>query len=650
MIPVDAKTVSARFDALSQVATKAYAQLFDDQAFTVAVGSATCGRSAGALPVLAAFREQMEASGIEGRVIEVGCMGHCYAEPMALLKRPGYPPLIYHHLNPIIARNLVKEFFAGEDPLLEYLLGATEANEMLPSMSDYPRFGREQRRLLVRCGLHDPEDLPQAMALGAYGALVRAFTLGPEQVIEQVRQAGLRGMGGAGFPTGEKWAMARAQVSEEKYIICNGDEGDPGAFMDRCLLESDPHAVIEGMILCAFAVGASQGYVYVRAEYPLAVARITQARDQARAAGLLGQDILGSGLAFDVEVAEGAGAFVCGEETALIASLEGARGMPRMRPPYPVEQGLGKKPTVLDNVKSLASIAPILQEGAENFANGGTDACKGTALFALAGKVVSPGLVEVPMGTSLRELIFDIGGGVPGGKEFRAVQIGGPSGGCLPDSELDLPIGFDSLRRAGAMMGSGGMVILDQDNCMVETARFFLRFTQAESCGKCTFCRIGTRHMLDILTAIVEGRGRMEDLDRLKELAQDIHAGSLCNLGKTAPNPVLTTLRFFRDEYVEHIEQGRCRAKVCNVMTAYYILPDKCARGCDACVGSCPVEAIFTSPKSRIKVIDQALCTKCDSCRVACPTEYNAVTTISPIDQLPPSEPRPPAETKKEKS
>ncbi len=634
--------VGTGYTALAERAAVAERAINGAGAYSILMGTATCGRAAGALPVLDAFREQVASAGIEARVMEAGCMGHCYAEPMAVLKRPGYPGMVYHHLNPVIARNLVDNFFAGEDPLLEFFLGATASNElMMPTLTDLPRFGREERRLMRRAGVHDPGDILQAVALGAYAGLPRAFELGPESIIAAVNESGLRGMGGAGFPTGRKWAACRAQAERERYIICNADEGDPGAFMDRTILESDPHAVIEGMIIGAVAIGARRGYVYVRAEYPLAVERMRRALDDARRENLVGDDILGSGFSFDVEIAEGAGAFVCGESSALMLSIEGKRGMPRVRPPQSVERGLFGKPTVLDNVKSLANIGPILVAGPESFADVGTQESKGTAVFALAGKIVNPGLVEVPMGTTLRELIFDIGGGVPGGKKFKAVQIGGPSGGCLPESQLDTPIDFDELSAAGAMMGSGGMVVLDEDNCMVETARFFLEFTQDESCGKCTFCRIGTRHMLDILERIVRGDGSLEDIDRLEELAAEIRDGSLCNLGKTAPNPVLTTLRFFREEYEEHINEKKCRARVCNELTAYYILPEKCARGCDACVGSCPVEAIFTSPKKRVKVIDQSLCTRCDSCRLACPTEYDAVLRISPLVELPAAEPRP---------
>ena len=637
------------YESLVKKAHETCKVLIDDSAYTVMVGMATCGISAGAKLVAQSFREALSHSDIKGQVVEVGCLGHCYAEPMAVLKRPGYPLMAYHHLTPLIARHLVEKFFLEEDPLFEFFLGALDSNEMmLPTLMDLPRYGLEQRRLLRRCGLHDPSSIQQAMALGAYKGLARAIEMGSEEVLGALRESGLRGMGGAGFPLWRKWDICRRQLDKERYFICNADEGDPGAFMDRTLMESDPHAILEGIIIGGLTTGAQQGYVYVRSEYPLAVQQMKIAIARAYELHLLGENILGSGFYFDVEVFQGAGAFICGEETALIASIEGKRGIPMVRPPYPVEKGLYGKPTIVNNVKSLASIGPILSGDAEPHYQGGSLNSKGTALFALAGNIVNPGLVEVPLGTTLRQIIFDIGGGIPGGKAFKAVQIGGPSGGCLPAALLDTPVDFDDLKEAGAMMGSGGMVVLDEDTCMVDTARYFLQFTQNESCGKCTFCRIGTKHMLDLLTAITEGRGQPEDLDKLLTLAEEIRDGSLCNLGKTAPNPVLTTLRFFREEYEAHIYQRQCPARVCNAMTTYYILPDKCARGCDACVGSCPTEAIYTLPKRRIKVIDQALCVKCDSCMSACPEEYDAIIKISPLKDVPPSDPRPMAPSEKE--
>ena len=459
----------------------------------------------------------------------------------------------------------------------------------------------------------------------------------PEDIIEQVKISALKGRGGAGFPTGLKWEFAKNSPGDIKYVLCNADEGDPGAFMDRSILEADPHVVLEGMIIAAKAINSHQGYVYARTEYPLAISRLQTAIHMATEYGLLGEDILGSGFSFNVEIYQGAGAFVCGEETALMRSIEGKRGMPRPRPPFPAHKGLWEKPTILNNVETLANIPQIILQGGSWYAGVGTENSKGTAVFALAGKIVNSGLTEVPMGTTLRQVIFDVGSGVANGKRFKAVQVGGPSGGCLPESTLDLPIDFDSLKEAGAMMGSGGMIILDENDCMVEITRYFLEFTQRESCGKCTFCRLGTKHMLDIVTDFTRGEGKIEDLDVLKELTEDVKAGSLCSLGKTAPNPVLTTLHYFRDEYEAHILRGRCPALMCMSLIAYYILPEKCERSCDACVGTCTVEAI-SSNKKRIKVIDQEKCVKCNTCLEACPPQYNAIIKLSPPSEVPASE------------
>ncbi len=631
----------AAYKTLRDESQKRYDLIAGDEASTVMVGAATCGIAAGAGAVTEAFKNELSALGVEANVFEVGCMGHCYAEPMAVVKRPGYPPFVYHLLDPGKVRRLVRKFFSEEDPYFDIFLGALGDGEDFPTMSMAPRYGHELRRLLKRCGVHDPRDIGQAIALGAYEGFFKSLELGAENVIDQIKSSGLRGLGGAGFLTWRKWTACKEQQADEKYIICNADEGDPGAFMDRTILESDTHAVIAGMMIGGLAVGAEKGRVYVRSEYPLAVERLHKAIDDARAANLLGENILGSGFAFDIRVVMGAGAFVCGEETALLASIEGRRGTPRTKPPFPAESGLWGKPTVINNVKTFANVSAILDEGPEKFAAIGTEASKGTAVFALAGKILNTGLVEVPMGTTLRDVVFDIGGGVPSGKEFKAVQIGGPSGGCVPASLLDTPVDFDALAEAGSMMGSGGMVILDEDNCMVETTRFFLEFLQRESCGKCTFCRIGTKHMLDLLEKIVEGKGEMADIDNLKRLAEDLKAGSLCNLGKTAANPVLTTLRFFRHEYEAHILEQKCPAGECQALTAFYILPDKCARGCDACVGSCPTEAIWTHEKRRTKIVEQDKCVNCGSCLTACPPEYDAIVKISPLRDVPPSEPRP---------
>jgi NADH-quinone oxidoreductase subunit F len=535
----------------------------------------------------------------------------------------------------VIAQRLVREYIMGNDPCLESVLGALEENDLIPSFADFPRAQYEKKLILKNCGQIDPSSIDHYIASGGYSSLAKALQMRPEEVIGEIRGSGLRGRGGAGFPTGDKWEICRNAHGRVKHIICNADEGDPGAFMDRTILESNPHPVIEGMIIAAYAIGARHGHIYVRAEYPLAVQRVRTALRKARRLNLLGRHILGSDFSFDIRIFQGSGAFVCGEETALIASLEGEPGIPRHRPPYPATKGLHGRPTLIDNVKTLAYVRHIIEHGAEWFAGVGTGGGKGTSVFALAGKVVNTGLVEVPMGTTLRQVIFDVGSGVPKGKRFKAVQIGGPSGGCLTESALDLPIDFDSLRDAGAMMGSGGMVVLDEDDCMVEIARYFLEFTQRESCGKCTFCRLGTKQMLEILSDITRGRGREEDIATLKELAQDIKGGSLCGLGRTAPNPVLSTLRYFEDEYQAHVREGRCPARMCLELIAFYIIPEKCERSCDACVGTCTVEAISSHPKKRYKIVDQEKCVKCGMCLDACPPQYNAVIRLSPPDEVP---------------
>jgi NADH:ubiquinone oxidoreductase subunit F (NADH-binding) len=541
---------------------------------------------------------------------------------------------------------LVKLFLQEYDPRFEHVMGATVENEMIPSVQEFSRFNREKRVIMARCGRIDPERIHEYLADGGYGALARALGEAPDAIVDRIEASGLRGRGGAGFPTGVKWRMAKAAAGRDKTIICNADEGDPGAYMDRTLLESNPHQVIEGMIIAAVAVGAKKGLFYVRAEYPLAVRILESAVEQAREKGLLGTDILGSGFDFDIDLFQGSGAFVCGEETALIRSVEGYRGMPRHRPPYPVERGLDSRPTLINNVKTLANVPPIVEKGAEWFRGIGTPESPGTAVFSVVGNVTHPGLVEIPIGVTLRELIFDICGGIPNKKQFKAVQIGGPSGGCLSADFLDTPVDFDALTRAGAMMGSGGMVVMDEDACMVDVARYFLDFTAKESCGKCTFCRVGTRHLLDILRRITRGEGREGDIEQLETLSRAVKQGSLCGLGKTAPNPVLTSLAYFRDEYEAHIAEGRCPACSCRTLTAFYIDLEKCARGCDACVGCCPVEAVFTT-STRKKGIDQELCVKCGECMVACPPDYDAVVKVSPAHLAPIIE-RPPEKKKTE--
>jgi NADH-quinone oxidoreductase subunit F len=629
------QSVLSAFQEIKSHAQSQWRGLGDGGKPVIMVGTATCGRAAGALEVLRAIKGELKKHNLDCPVIEVGCMGHCYAEPIVTISKPGFPPISYGQVNPVIAERLVREFVLGDNPCLEFVLGALEENELVPSFSDFPRARFEQKTILKNCGYIDPEHIEHYIVNGGYSALVKALQLKPEEIIDGVKRSGLRGRGGAGFSTGDKWEICRNAEGEPKYLVCNGDEGDPGAFMDRAILESDPHSVLEGMLVAGYAIGARYGYIYVRAEYPLAVQRTRLALRQARKLNLVGKNILGSDFSFDIRLFQGSGAFVCGEETALIASLEGKAGTPSYRPPYPATSGLYGKPTLINNVKTLAFIRHIIGDGAQKFAGIGTGRSKGTAVFALAGKVVNTGLAEVPMGTTLRQVVFDVGSGIKDGKRFKAVQIGGPSGGCLPESSLDLPIDFDSLTQAGAMMGSGGMIVLDEDDCMVEIARYFLEFTQRESCGKCTFCRLGTKQMLEVLNEFTKGKGKIEDLDMLIELAEDVKAGSLCGLGKTAPNPILSTLRYFRDEYEAHIKEGRCPALMCRDLIAYYIIPEKCERTCDACVGTCTVEAISSHPKKRYKIIDQEKCVKCGTCLKSCPPQYRAVVKLSPPSLVP---------------
>ncbi|MBK5100002.1 MAG: SLBB domain-containing protein [Desulfobacteraceae bacterium] len=634
MTPADKENLPQAFNCILEQAKRRQDSFRESQVPKIYIGLATCGLASGALETKKAFEEALAETKIAARIRPVGCIGHCYAEPVVIIENPGYPPIFYQQVTPGKARMLVRSFLKEGDPLFEHLLGAMEENELIPSVMDFPRFNQEERVVMQHCGLIDPGDIYDYIANGGYSSLVKALQLSPAEIIKQIQDSGLRGRGGAGFPTAKKWKLARETKSQAKIVICNADEGDPGAYMDRTILESTPHQVLEGMAICAFALGAKKAIVYVRAEYPLAVKTVTEAIAQANKVGLLGKDILGTSFDLEITVFQGSGAFVCGEETALIQSMEGNRGMPQHRPPYPVQRGLWGRPTVINNLKTFASVPPILRQGASEFKNIGTSKSPGTSIFSVVGDVVHPGLIEIPMGVSLRTLIFDICGGIPRKKRFKAVQIGGPSGGCLPDRFLDTPIDFDSLTEAGAMMGSGGMVVMDEDTCMVNIARYFLDFTQKESCGKCTFCRIGSRHLLAILDRITKGEGRNDDLELLEGLSEDIKGGSLCGLGKTAPNPVITSLMYFRDEYEAHVKERRCPAGMCRSLTAYYIDLDRCARGCDACVGSCPVEAIFTT-KGRKKGVDQTLCVKCGECMSACPPEYDAVRRVSPPDRAP---------------
>jgi NADH-quinone oxidoreductase subunit F len=619
------------YSRLKESAIRYNAEAQAAHAITIQIGQATCGLAAGARETRQVFAEAIAENGIDARIRTVGCCGHCYAEPVVTIDHPdsGLPPLLYQMVTPGKASLLVRNFLLGGDPCLEHMLGAVTENDLLPSIMAFSRFNLEKRIVMEKCGQVDPEEIQDYIATGGYQALARALHQSPDRIVDTIRSSGLRGRGGAGFATGVKWQVAAHQPSSQKYVICNADEGDPGAYMDRTLIESNPHQVIEGLIIGAYAVGARQAVIYVRAEYPLAVSTLQKALLQARNLGLIGPSILGSDFSLEVTLFEGSGAFVCGEETAMIQSIQGFRGMPRPRPPYPAVSGLFGHPTVINNVKTLASVPPIIANGAEWFRAVGSPESPGTAIFSVVGDVTHPGLVEVPMGVTLRHLIFDVCGGIPNRRKFKAVQIGGPSGGCLPEAFLDTPIDFHTLSQAGAMMGSGGMVVMDDTHCMVDVARFFLDFTQKESCGKCTFCRIGTHHLLTILQRLTRGEAEAGDLEKLARLGADIQAGSLCGLGRTAPNPVLTTLKYFYAEYQDHLENKTCPGLTCRTLMAYYIDLGKCARGCDACVGCCPVEAVFTT-STRKKGIDQALCIKCGECMAACPPQYDAVVKVSP--------------------
>lgn len=624
-----------KYISLKNKALEEWEKLKNSEEVLIYVGNVTCGRAAGSQATIEAFRNLLEENNINGKVISVGCNGHCYAEPLVIIQNPGFPPLMYKNITPGEAGVLVRAFLLEGDPCFDYIIGSLIPDENFPTINDYPRFLFEKKIVMDLCGYIDPYNINHYIANNGYKSLVKALQMAPEDIIEIVKDSKLRGRGGAGFPTGIKWEIAYNSKGNFKTIICNGDEGDPGAYMDRTIMESNPHQLLEGLLIGAYAIGAENAILYIRAEYPLAVNTVKAAINDAKKLNLLGEDILGTGININVSVFQGAGAFVCGEETALIESIEGRRGMPKVKPPYPAEKGFRGEPTLINNVKTLSTIPYIIKNGAEKFKEIGTENSPGTAIFSIVGDVNYPGLVEIPMGVTLNHLIFDICGGIKNEKNFKAVQIGGPSGGCLPESFLETPIDFDSLKQAGAMMGSGGMVVMDDSNCMVEVARYFLDFTQKESCGKCTFCRIGTRQLLEILQRITDGEGEAKDIEILEELCEVIIKGSLCGLGKTAPNPVLTTLKYFKNEYISHIEDKKCPALMCRKLIAFYIDLEKCARGCDACVGCCPTEAIFTTKKSRKKAIDQEKCVKCGECVKACPPEYNAVEIVSPPELAP---------------
>lgn len=572
--------------------------------------------SNGAFEIKRALEDELKKQKLdeEIQVVTTGCNGFCANGPIVVVQPDG---IFYQLLTEEVIPYLVEEHFLKGRPVPKLMYTPPKEESPIPKMADIGFFKKQRLIALANRGVVDPESIDEYIGRDGYKALAKALTaMTPEGIIDEMLEAGLRGRGGAGFPTGRKWQICSVQPGNEKYLICNADEGDPGAFMDRSIVESDPHSVIEGMAIGARAIGASVGFVYIRNEYPLALKRLLLALDQARDYGLLGEDILGSGFNFDISVHRGAGAFVCGEETSLINSLEGKLPQPRVKPPYPAQSGYFGKPTNINNVETFANVPKIIQHGAKWYNSIGTETSKGTKVFSLVGKVNNTGLVEVPMGITLREIIFDIGGGIPNDKKFKAVQTGGPSGGCIPEQLLDIPVDFESLAQAGCIMGSGGMIVMDEGTCMVEVARYFLSFTQEESCGKCVPCRIGTKRMLEILTRICEGQGKMEDIETLEGMAYAIKDSALCALGQTAPNPVLTTLKYFRHEYEAHIQEHRCPAAVCKNLIEYTVIPDACT-GCHACFKACPVGAISGEAKD-VHVIHQDTCIKCGMCISTC--------------------------------
>ncbi|MGI6279493.1 MAG: NADH-quinone oxidoreductase subunit NuoF [Acutalibacteraceae bacterium] len=592
--------------------------------------------SSGSVAIQEAFRKNIEALGLsdEIKVVQTGCFGLCALGPVVIIYPDGtfYSRVTTDDVKEIVSEHLLKGRIVerlvyndtGEDTAVE---------ENVPVALSDTTFYKSQNRVVLRnCGVIDPENIDEYIAMDGYAALAKVLTeMTPEEVIKVVTDSGLRGRGGGGFPTGLKWSLTAPNKADQKYVVCNADEGDPGAFMDRSVLEGDPHCLVEAMAIAGYAIGATEGYVYVRAEYPIAVKRLQKAIDDARAYGLLGKNIFNSGFDFDLHIRLGAGAFVCGEETALMTSIEGNRGEPRPRPPYPAVKGLFGKPTVENNVETFANIPQIILRGAEWFASMGTEKSKGTKVFALGGNIHNTGLVEIPMGTTLRHIIEDIGGGIPNGKKFKAAQTGGPSGGCIPASLIDTPVDYDNLTAIGCMMGSGGLIVMDEDTCMVDMAKFFLEFTVDESCGKCTPCRVGTKRLLELLDKITEGKGTLEDIDRLEELCKYIKQNSLCGLGQTAPNPVLSTLNFFRDEYVAHVVDKKCVAGVCKNLLTFSIIKDKCI-GCGLCARNCPVSAIsktaYTAPGHKLPSyeIDAEKCIKCGVCMNNC--KFSAIEKI----------------------
>ena len=601
----------------------------------ISVGMATCGLATGAGELHAAIDEKIKSGNLDVVLSKTGCFGLCSMEPIMNVLVPGKPLRIYSKVTPKNVGGILDSISAGK-PTEDNLF--CECDEPESVSGDF--FDKQKKIVLRNCGFIRPDSIEEYVGRGGYRALFKAVdSMSPGQVIEEVKSAGLRGRGGAGFPTGLKWEFCRKAEGEPKYVVCNADEGDPGAYMDRSVLEGDPHAVLEGMLIGAYAIGARHGIVYVRTEYPLAIEQLQKAIASAREAGLLGEGIFGKDFSFDIEIREGSGAFVCGEETALIHSIEAVPADPRQRPPFPAQSGLWGKPTNINNVETWANVSFIISQGSEAFSGLGTEKSKGTKVFSLVGKIENTGLVEVPMGISLKEIIYDIGQGIPEGKKLKGVQTGGPSGGCIPAEHIETPVDYEKLGELGSIMGSGGMIVMDEDTCVVDLSKFFLSFTKDESCGKCTACREGSEAMLEVLTRISDGEGTMEDLTFLEELGAAVKLGSLCGLGQTLPNPVLSTLKHFRAEYEAHVKEKRCPALVCTSLIKFYIDEEKCI-GCGACAKQCPVNAIKGQPKY-VHVIDQELCTKCGGCLEVCPKKASAVTKVSGEEIKAPAEPVP---------
>ncbi len=607
------------YERMRKEARKKWDSLQSSKTPVIYIGTASCGRAAGAMQVLESVQGALKRNRLKARIVQVGCIGPCYLEPLMDITIPGRPRVSYGNVTPQKARSIVESYLIEGDPRPQLAVGhfgddGAELTDGIPRFFDLPMLKPQVRVVLRNCGMIDPEEIDHYLANDGYAGIMNAFEKGPEEVIGEVKEAGIRGRGGAGFPTYKKWEICRNSPGQIKYLICNADEGDPGAFMNRSLIEGDPHAVLEGMLIAAYAIGATQGYIYIRAEYPLAIVRLKKALSQMQECGFLGENIQNSGFDFNITIKEGAGAFVCGEETALIASIEGKRGMPRSRPPFPAIAGLHGRPTIINNVETLGTLPNILRNGASWYKQYGTHGNQGTKTFSLVGKVRRSGLIEVPLGMTLRQIIFDIGGGTT--KPFKAVQTGGPSGGCLSEEFLDTPVNYESLAAAGSIMGSGGLIVMDEDTCVVDVARYFLDFTQQESCGKCSPCRVGTRHLVEILERITKGQGEPEDLTRLQTLGETIKRGSLCGLGQTAPNPVLTTLRYFRPEYLMHVTEKHCSAAVCRELIEYRVIPGKCT-GCQRCVSVCPTGAI-TGPRAEPHNLDPSKCIKCRACYEIC--------------------------------